>query len=546
MRIARIAAYISIMFASATLWAAVAKPPSLSGVARDGAGKPLVGVRIALTGGENASLTFQTTSNSSGEYRFVSLAAGEYALVAELSGYATTGPLAVRIVSASIPLTVDLTLERSSSAQGADAQTASHSPLEFQSAGIRGLIDPGGYSASTSSAASGLLRGIADMKRTDRRSDITDSKDWPCGLEAELREAVAEHPEQDEANRRLGQFYAAHGQPARAIPLFKRALQINGSDAVALRELAVALMQDGEFGEARKVLLPLVKLQAEPDLHQLLARADEGSGMFQQAAQEYRAAESKEPSEESIFGEGYELILAGSIADGMDVFDAGIKMYPRSISLRIGAGTAQCLLGRTSEGLRSFLDATDIDPADPRPYSFLASASGISSDESDRVQKSFKRFLDRKPDKGSASFFYALELSRGSSAANTDRIEALLKQAIQLDPNLAKAHLLLAEIYARRNYYEDAVPEFEAAVRLAQDMSEAHYRLALAYKHIGRPEQAAREMEIFRLSKKDQASGSDEEGIDLAQFISVMDIPGRLSNPETPCPASSSSQDSAP
>jgi tetratricopeptide (TPR) repeat protein len=534
------------MFASATLWAAIADSPSLSGVARDGAGKPLVGVRITLTGGENASLTFQTASDSSGEFRFVNLPAGKYALVAELSGYAATAPLAVRIVSASVPLTVGLTLERSSPAQGADAQTASHPPLEFQSAGIRGVIDPGGYSASTSSAASGLLRGIADMKRTAKRSDIADSKDWPCALEPELRDAVAEHPELAEANRRLAQFYVVHGQPARAIPLFKRALAINGSDPVALREFAVALMQDGEFGDARNVLLPLVKLQAAPDLHQLLARADEGSGMFQQAAQEYREAESREPSEESIFGEGYELILAGSIADGMGAFDAGIKKYPRSISLRIGAGAARCLLGKTSEGLRNFLDATDIDPADPRPYSFLAGASGASSDESDRVQKSFKRFLDREPDNGSASFFYALALSRGSSAANTDRIEALLKRAIQLDPNLAKAHLLLAEIHALRDDYEDAVLEFEAAVRLAQDLSEAHYRLAMAYKHIGRPEQAAREMEIFRLSRKDQASGSDGEGIDIAQFISVMDTPGQLSNPETQCPASPPSQVLAP
>jgi hypothetical protein len=77
-------------------------------------------------------------------------------------------------------------------------------------------------------------------------------------------------------------------------------------------------------------------------------------------------------------------------------------------------------------------------------------------------------------------------------------------------------------------------------------MSEAHYRLALAYKHIGRTEQAAREMEIFRLSKKDPASGSDGEGIDIAQFISVMDVPGQLSNPETQCPTSPSSQVLAP
>ena len=543
MRIGRIATYLSIMFASVALWAAVAEPPSLSGVARDGAGKPLAGVRIALTDGENDSLTFQATSDPSGEYRFASLAAGVYRLVAELSGYATAGPLAVRIESASNPLTLNLTLEPSSSAHGPDAQPSSRPPLEFQSAGIRGLIDPGGYSASTSSAASGLLRGIADVKRTGRRFEIGTSKDWPCALEPQLRTAVADHPERGEANRRLGQFYAAHGQPSKAIPLFKRALQIDGSDAVASRVLAVALMQDGEFADARKVLLPLVKPQAEPDLHQLLARADEGSGMFQQAAQEYREAESKEPSEESIFGEGYELILAGSIGDALGVFEPGIKLHPRSISLRIGAGTAQCLLGKTAQGLGSFLDATDIDPADPRPYPFLASASGISNDESDRVQKSFKRFLDREPDNGSANFFYALALSRGSSAADTAAIETLLARTIQLDPNLAKAHLLLAETLARRDDYEDAVPEFEAAVRFGQDMSEAHYHLALAYKHIGRPEQAAREMEIFRLSRKDQESGPNGEGINIAQFISVMDTPGQISDPEAQCPASPSTQD---
>lgn len=546
MRIARIATYTVILFASATLWAAIADSPTLSGIARDGTGKPLVGVRITLTGGEGASLKFQTTSDSSGEYRLVGLAAGQYSLVAELSGYAPTVPLAVRIVSALNPLTVDLALERSSSAKSADAKAASHPRLEFQSAGIRGVIDPGGYSASTSSAASGLLRGIADMKRTDRRTYKADAKDWPCALEPELREAVSEHPEKEEPIRRLGQFYAAHGQPARAIPLFKRALQINSSDAVALRDLVVAQMQDGQFADARKILLPLVHPAAGADLHQLLARADEGSEMFQQAAQEYREAESIEQSEESIFGEGYELVLAGSIADGMNVFTAGMQMYPRSIPLRIGAGTAQCLLGRTSDGLRNFLDATDIDPADPRPYSFLASASGNSSDESDRVRKSFMRFLDHAPNSGSASYFLALALSRGNPAPDTDRIQVLLQRAIQLDPNLAKAHLLLAEIYAGHNDYEQAVQEFEAALRLAQDMSEAHYRLALAYKNTGRLEQAAREMEIFRLSKKNRASGTDGQGIDIAQFISVMDAPGQPSNPETQCPTSPSRQDSAP
>jgi tetratricopeptide (TPR) repeat protein len=521
--------------------ATVVQSPSLSGIARDGEGKPLIGVRIVLTRGEDAAPAYQTTSDSSGEYHFVGMDTGKYTLVADLSGYQTNGPLAVQIDSASTSLTIDLKLMRSSSAQGSPRPKP-----EFQSTGIRGLIDPGGYSASTSSASSGLLRGIADVKRTDNRSDITDAKDWPCGLGAELQRAIAEHPEQEEANRKLGQFYVAHGQPAKAIPLLKRALQINGLDAIVSRELAIAHMQEGDFESARKVLLPLVETHADPDLHQLLARADEGSGMFSLAAQEYRSAESEAPSEESIFGEGYELILAGSITDAVAVLDDGVKMCPRSISLRIGLGAAQCLRGKTSEGLHSFLDAADIDPSDARPYSFLANASANPSDQSDRVKKSFERYFDREPDNGSASFFYALALSRENSAANTDRIEILLKRALQLDGNLAKAHLLLAETYARRNDYEQAVPEFEASVRLAQDSSEAHYRLALAYRHIGRSEQAAREMQLFELSKKSQTVESEGKGIGVELFISVMDSAGRSSDAGKQCPATSITQESVP
>jgi hypothetical protein len=98
--------------------ATVVQSPSLSGIARDGEGKPLIGVRIVLTRGEDAAPAYQTTSDSSGEYHFVGMDTGKYTLVADLSGYQTNGPLAVQIDSASTSLTIDLKLMRSSSAQG--------------------------------------------------------------------------------------------------------------------------------------------------------------------------------------------------------------------------------------------------------------------------------------------------------------------------------------------------------------------------------------------------------------------------------------------
>lgn len=510
---------------------------AISGVVRDTAGKPLGGVHITLTGSQTSQSTYQTASGRSGEYRFTDVVPGEYTLSAELGGYAPSASLLVHVHPTDASLVFDIELAANSSTSG-DAATPAQSPLEFKTAGIRGLIDPGGYSASTNSAASSLLRGIADINRTDRSGAIAAAKSWPCSLEPELREAAAEHPGQAAANLRLGQFYVAHAEPAKAIPFLKRAVEIDADDDDASRQLAIAWLQSGDFEDARKTLSSLAERNAGAATHQLLARADEGSAMFLQAAQEYRLAEEKEHSEESLFGVGYELILAGSLVDAATAFETGVREYPRSIPLWIGTGTAQFLLGKTSEGIHSFLNATDIDPSNPQPYPFLSSASAASDKESDRVRGSFKRFLDRNPDSATANYDYALALLRDRSTANANLIEVLLKRATQLNPNLAQAHLQLGDIYAQRDHYEDAAAEFEAAVRSGENAGTVHYRLAMAYKHLGHLEQEQRELEIFRLSAKNQASRTVDKGIDISQFISVMDAPDRHAIQEMECPFS--------
>jgi tetratricopeptide (TPR) repeat protein len=150
------------------------------------------------------------------------------------------------------------------------------------------------------------------------------------------------------------------------------------------------------------------------------------------------------------------------------------------------------------------------------------------------VRKSFKRYLDLVPESGPANYYFAVALSRENETANAARIEILLRRAIHLDPNLAGAHLQLADLYADRHDDQDAVPEYEAAVRLHEDTGEAHYRLAMAYKRIGRTDLSAREMEIFKLSKRQGSLGGD--GVDLTQFISVMDAPEQKSSQEMQCP----------
>jgi tetratricopeptide (TPR) repeat protein len=525
--------YLFFVLAAAVAYASPADLGIVSGIVRDSQGQPLRGVRVTLSNAQIPSTSKQAVSSSTGEFRFEGLADGEYKITGNLDGYATAGPRIVRIASTPAPVVVDLILSRMSTPEANGTGMGGRPALEFQASGIRGIIDPGGYSASTGAAASGLLRGIADVRRTDHSFTATAAKDWPCGMEPELRKALGDHAEQAAANLRLGQFYVAHDRPAEAIPLLTRALQIDSADAVALRDLALAWLQGGEFEKARRQLSALVEHSDSPEVRQLLARADEGSGAFQEAAEQYRVADREQPTEESVFGVGYELLLAGSLSEGLAVFQAGLDRYPRSLSLHIAVGTAEFLLSKNIDAVRSFLSATDIDPADPRPYSFLASVSSSLADD-EMVRKSFKRYLDLVPESGPANYYFAVALSRENETANAARIEILLRRAIHLDPNLAGAHLQLADLYADRHDDQDAVPEYEAAVRLHEDTGEAHYRLAMAYKRIGRTDLSAREMEIFKLSKRQGSLGGD--GVDLTQFISVMDAPEQKSSQEMQCP----------
>jgi tetratricopeptide (TPR) repeat protein len=400
--------------------------------------------------------------------------------------------------------------------------------LKFEAAGVRGLIDPGGYSApANAAAATVLIKGIADIKRGARdQGAAAAAAALPCGLGPELRAAEQANPGSAAAKQKLGNFYVAHDETEKGIALLEQAQALERSEAAIALDLATARIRNGEFDAARQLLKGLEpRMRSDAVLHQLLARADEGSGMFREAAAEYQAAAQEQPSEDYLFGVGYEFILAGLPADATSAFRSGLQGHPDSVELLIGEGSAEFLQGKTSEGIAHFLRATEINPADPRAYVFLASVAEIRRPESDKIRDSFRRFLDVAPDNVDASYDYALSLwvARDANTPLTDDVknEELLKRAIQLSPSFAKAHFRLGTLYFERGDYPGAVREYEATVRLAPAMKEAHYRLANAYQRIGQSEGAAREMRLFQAAQ-DQQRQEAAAGISIQQFVSVL------------------------
>src|SRR5439155_22482822 len=75
--------------------------------------------------------------------------------------------------------------------------------------------------------------------------------------------------------------------------------------------------------------------------------------------------------------------------------------------------------------------------------------------------------------------------------------EARLLKSIALDPAFADAHYHLGVLYQKHNEATKAVREFEAAVKIRNDLKAAHYRLSALYRAQGFAEKDGRELEIF-------------------------------------------------
>ena len=518
----------------------IAEAATIAGVVRDAHGNPLDGAQVKMICERAPEKNAQTTSGKDGAYRFVELLPGKCQLSVERSGFRAATPVVVAISSASTSVVSDFTL---SQILQEGAATTSQPKLKLEAAGVRGLIDPGGYSApANAAAASGVISGIADIRRTENAPDYLASNELPCRLAPELMKAVTENSQNADANRQLGEFYLAHGSANQAIPYLKHAIQFDNDDSRTIGDLSEALLMSGQFDAAHELLSQLPENRKDADFHRRLARADEGLGQFSQAAEEYQIATEKDPSEENSFGIGYELILAGQPDAAAKAFNAGLARHPSSMTLLIGAGSAEFLEGRSSEAVKLFLQAADLSPSDPRPYSFLAGVSAISGEQDEEVRTALKRHLELSSTDAEAYYLYALGLLHGGAKGgviDNDRVESLLKQAVALDPSLTKAHFELGTLYAHRDDYENATQEFEVAARLAPDMKEAHYRLASAYKKTGRPEAAEREMKLFREARDSSKILNGESGISIKQFISVVDRPGHAPTAETQCGQSS-------
>jgi tetratricopeptide (TPR) repeat protein len=89
-----------------------------------------------------------------------------------------------------------------------------------------------------------------------------------------------------------------------------------------------------------------------------------------------------------------------------------------------------------------------------------------------------------------------------SSQSDLDRAFAHYRRAYKLNPNELEAQLGLARLLMMQQKPQEAIKYLQAAVQADPLNSEAHYRLASAYKRLQMDDQAQKEMHLFQEIKK--------------------------------------------
>jgi len=339
----------------------------------------------------------------------------------------------------------------------------------------------------------------------------------------QFSKAVELEPNNYETNHNLGEIYVRRGMVAEAVPYLQKAQKINATSYSNGFDLTLAYMVSGKLSDARNSAKALLSVKETGEAHNLLAQIEEKDGNYLAAANEFQAAAKLEPSESNLFDWGGELLVHRTLDPAVQVFEEATRRFPKSPRLAVGLGMAYYARGNYDDAVKAFLKGADLDPTDARCYKFLSRAYDSSPSQANEVIERFRRYAELQPENGRALYYYAMSLWKGKRAQDSSldlgQIGSLLQRAIAADPKLPEAHLQLGNLTADQGKFAEAIPEYQRALELDNDLADAHYRLAQAYVRTGQKDKAQAQFATYQTLREQHLADLDKQRADIRQFV---------------------------
>ena len=502
---------------------------SLTGQVFTRDGEPAEGATVRVQAPDHAS-TQSTVTDQAGWFVFSRLVAGTYTLSAEKAAeHSAAQAITLRLAGSE---GIHLTLNQAGTiASGATADPGSLHKMDFSDqpdftvAGVTDWTAVGGHgSDATLRTSEDLARETLALKAQGSRASngAQIEKADAAASEARLLNAFSAAPNSDAANRDLGEHYLQVNEFAKALAPLRRASQLNSKSDANAYDLALAYQGSGDPARAREQITRALQLKDAASYHRLASVLDEALGDSVAAVRQDEMATHLDPSEADYLAWGSELLLHRAIWQASEVLAAGAKAHPSSARLKTAWGAALFASALYDEAAQRLCEASDLDPGSPEPYVFMGKVALVAPKPLACIQPRLERRLQQQPNSAETHYVLAMALLHGSSAPDRARATTLLRKAVVLDPKCAAAYLQLGIFAFGDRDYREAVQLYQQAIAADPHLSEAHYRLGMAYDRTGETMKAQQELQLHTSLDQMQADAIEQQRQQVKQFLIVL------------------------
>lgn len=278
------------------------------------------------------------------------------------------------------------------------------------------------------------------------------------------------------------------GQATEAEACFRRAVELRPDYGKALRNLVIALRNQGKTEEAIASLQAVVRL--EPDdaearysLGNLLYDAGDSEG----AAAAYRETLRLQPDHALAHNNLATVHLKqGRPEEAVACCRQALMLAPGHVEAHYNLGLALCALKRTQEAEQSFLEALRLRP----DYAEACFSLGLIRAEQKHWEEAVRYYRETvrlNPDHADA--YNQL----GAACVEQSQLEeatAAYRQAIRIRSDYAEAHNNLGIVLHKQGLLEEALAAYRQSLRINSRSIDTYHNMGITLRDLGRLEEA--------------------------------------------------------
>jgi tetratricopeptide (TPR) repeat protein len=189
-------------------------------------------------------------------------------------------------------------------------------------------------------------------------------------------------------------------------------------------------------------------------------------------------------------------------------------------------GAALYASGSYEEAAQRVCQASDLQPDDAAPFNFLGEMEIAAPAPLPCVETKLAGLVKAQPGNARAGYYLAMSLAKkrklSGDAGSLSKEQALLEQAVTIDPHLGEAYQQLGIVQLEQHQAHEAATSFQNAIAANPQLVESHFRLARAYGLLGDNAQSQRELDTYERLRRQQAAEIERQRKQVRQFVIVL------------------------